>query len=184
MYKKFTTTALIILFLSSAVLSYSQSLKTGQYYILMLKGTVVNNALSNYPQFAYFDFQFKKTEDGNYVLEGYARDADKQPLGTAISLIPVTRSVMPMTNQPFRKLINENIEKIHLRLYKDTMAAYNVDGSEDYVLTPRKCRDRSGRLVNAVSYRFNTRIDDDNSDGSIESLTAVKPFNLNPSPPY
>jgi hypothetical protein len=60
------------------------------------------------------------------------------------------------------------------------MQTNNVDGTEDYILTPKKCKDRSGAEVDYVSYRFSNKV----TPISFLAGTAVKSFDLNPSPPY
>ena len=175
MYKRLVTTTLTVVLLLTFSLAYCQNLKADGYYIVKLKGEIVSNILNTYSQFDHFDFTFKKLDDGKYALSGYASDADKQPLGDEINLIP-------LTDHHARSL--KNLEKGHLYLYKTTMQEHDVDGSEDYILTPMKCKDHSGQSVDYVSYRFNNKIDDSDDDGSTGSLTAVKAFTLNPSPPY
>jgi len=175
MFKKITITTVITLLVFSFFASYGQRLRPEYYYIVTLRGDIVSNILNTYPQFAYFDFSYKRLESGKYSVTGYAKDADNNQLGDEIDLIP-------MTDKPARSL--KNLDNTGtLRLDKETMQQYDVDGSEDYILTPRKCKDHSGQLVDYVSYRFNNKIDD-SDDSSTGSLTTVKVFTLNPSPPY
>ncbi|WP_018614674.1 hypothetical protein [Segetibacter koreensis] len=174
MNKKTTSTGLTVLLLLAVITSFAQG-EINKYSIVTLKGNLVSGILNTYPEFSYFDFTFVQLEDNIYSLEGYAKDKDQNQLGSLITLIP-------MTNQPARRF--KNLEKGHLYLDLLTMQEHNVDGSEDYILTPRKCKNRAGNYVDYVSYRFSNKIEP--SFGFIEakSVTAVKSFNLNPSPPY
>src|SRR6476661_3395327 len=122
MPQKLRTTVLAVLLLYACFSSYSQGHRPDNYYIMMLKGDVVNNVLTTYPQFAYFDFVFKKMDNNNYVLAGCARDENGSQLGDSIAL-------EAMTDQPARPLMN--IEKGHLYLNKATMQAHDVDGTEN-----------------------------------------------------
>lgn len=142
------------------------------YYLLVFKGDIIKTALSDYTDFKYFDLTYLRLEDGNYTLAGYARNNKNEQLGDLITL-----EVLP--GNKARKF--KNLEKGHLYLDLITMQNYNVDGSEDYVLTPKKCIDKSGAEVDYVSYRFSNKIE---NTSILIAPALVKSFNLNPSPPY
>jgi hypothetical protein len=61
------------------------------------------------------------------------------------------------------------------------MQEQNVDGTEDYFLSPQKCKDRSGDDVDYVSYIFSNKA---YKTTSFFLTVSVKEFILNPSPPY
>lgn len=152
--------------------SFSQTLPPLEsYYIVTLKGDVVKDRLAT-PGFSYFDFTFKQLANKSYILTGHAYDANNNKLGNLITL-------EPMVSRPTRPL--RNIHRGHLTLNLATMNENNVDGSENYVLTPKKCKDRSGDSVDYVSYRFSNKV---SNKTSFLSATKVTEFDLNPSPPY
>ena len=145
-----------------------------KYAIVKLKGSIIKNTLEDYSGFAYFDFTYVQSDNNIYSLEGYARDKNNNQLGNLIILTP-------QTNHPVRRF--KNLEKGHLYLTLETMQDHNVDGSEDYILTPRKCKDRDGNLLDYVSYRFSNKVK--SSFGFIQAkyVYGVRAFDLNPSPP-
>lgn len=170
MRMKITTLTITLVLLVSFVTSSAQPLQE-RYYIVTLKGSVVKNVLIN-PAFSYFDFTFKPLGNYTYSLQGYAKNKDSNTIGGLITLAP-------MTSKPTRPL--NNLEKGHLYLSLETMQANNVDGSEDYILTPKKTKDKSGNLVDYVSYRFSNKIESAPTGFLSNAITA---FDLNPSPPY
>lgn len=174
MKKKITGLTFTVLLLLSFLISSGQP-AIDKYYIVTLKGDMVRNTLDTYPEFSFFDFTYTQLEDSSYSLSGYAKDENKNQLGDLITL-------MPVTGRPLRRF--KNLEKGHLYLDLATMQEHGVDGSEDYILTPKKCKDPSGSYVDYVSYRFSNKIEP--SIGFIEakSVNKVKSFDLNPSPPY
>ena len=172
MKTKLLNLMLLIALLISSKVSFSQEPKE-RYYIVVLKGSVVRNTLANFPSFSYFDFTFKPLSNFNYSLEGYAKDISGKPLGDKIEF----DTLVSRPSKPFK-----NIQKGHLYLVLATLRNFNVDGSEDYVLTPKKCKDKSGNNVDYVSYRFDNKIEESNT--SQLGYFGVRGFNLNPSPPY
>lgn len=141
------------------------------YYILIFKGSLVKDAINN-PAFSFFDFTYSQLSNGKYILTGFAKDVDSNSLGSRISLIPMTSK----PTRPFR-----NLQKGHLYLDANTMNNQEVDGSEDYILTPKRCVDRDGQRVDYVSYRFSNKV---STETGFMSAYRVKSFDLNPSPPY
>lgn len=174
MKKKITSAAVIVVLLLSFLISSAQP-EIDHYYIVTLKGNIVSNTLNTYPEFSYFDFTYTQVSNNDYALSGYAKDEQKNQLGSLITLIP-------MTSHPPR--LFKNLEKGHLYLDKATMEENNVDGSQDYVLTPKKCKDRSDDFVDYVSYRFSNKIEPSTGFLPAKSIGSFKSFNLNPSPPY
>ena len=146
--------------------------KSDNYYIVVFKGDIIKAALNDNTDFKYFDLTYLQLDDGNYTLAGYARNDKNEQLGDLIIL-----EAMP--GNKARKF--KNLEMGHLYLDLTTMQNYNVDGSEDYVLTPKKCKDKTGAEVDYVSYRFSNKIE---NTSNLIAPTLVKSFNLNPSPPY
>ena len=178
MKTKLTRTLFAILLLLSTIISFGQRPTFDVYDIVILKKEDVKNVLQNLPGFAYFDFTYVKLNDGSYALEGYAKDKDNNPLGSLISLAP-------MANTNHYRFKDSAMG--YLRLDLATMNENNVDGSENYVLTPRRCLDSLGHYRDFVSYRFSNRPEPSVGffgDKEITSVTAVKAFTLNPSPPY
>lgn len=171
--KKTTICTSLAIFLSALTISSFAQPPLESYSILSLKGAVIQDVLQTYPAFSFFDFTFKQAVNKNYFLVGYAMDNDSNQLGNQITLATISGS-------PARPL--RNLEKGHLYLTRETMDAHNVDGSENYILTPKKCKDRSGELVDYVSYRFSNRVY--NTSESFLPDAALISFDLNPSPPY
>jgi hypothetical protein len=141
------------------------------YSTVILKGSDVKAALSNFPNFNRFDFTYAQESDGNYTLRGYAQASTGGNLGNLIVL-------NSLSSGPKKNL--KNLTMGHLYLTLKTMRDQVVDGSENYILTPRKYKSDNGTTMDYVSYRFNNHID--------ESLTSdeylgVRAFTLNPSPP-
>ncbi|MCW3114028.1 MAG: hypothetical protein JWR18_2424 [Segetibacter sp.] len=168
--KKILPISIALIFSVSSIITLAQP-PLENYYILTLKGSIVKNAINN-SAFSFFDFTFSPHSTGKYILTGYAKDADGKQLGTLISLIPSTTHPA----RPFK-----NMQKGHLYLPRTTMNAQSVDGTEDYILTPKKCKDKSGQLVDYVSYRFSNKV---STETSFMPGSALKSFDLNPSPPY
>ena len=160
-----------MLLICSFVTSFSQS-ERDNYCIVTLKGSAVKNTLSAYPSFAYFDFYFQKLDSKSYILTGYAYDVNKNKLGDVIRLDS-------MSDKP-RSL--KNIDPGYLRLDLATMKNHNVDGSENYVLTPKRYKNKSGESMDYVSYRFSNKVS--KLETAFLSVTKVIEFDLNPSPPY
>ena len=160
-----------VLFLFSLNNLFGQS-PTEKYGYIILKGDIVKNTLSNYQNFALFDFTYQLVEDDVYILSGYAKNESGEQLGGLITLDLITTHAA-------RKL--KNLDKGHLFLDLSTMELNNVDGSEDYILSPKKCKDRNGNELDYVSYFFSNKI---NTSISLLLNTTVKNFTLNPSPPY
>ncbi|GEO11412.1 hypothetical protein SAE01_39080 [Segetibacter aerophilus] len=150
--------------------SFSQGDKDS-YCIVTLRGSTVKNILNSYPSFKYFDFSFKQVNSKSYILTGYAYDGNDNKLGGLITLDS-------MAAKP-RSL--KNLSLGHLRLPLETMIERNVDGSENYVLTPKKCK-KDGEMLDYVSYRFSNRVAKE--ENAFLSAKAVIEFDLNPSPPY
>lgn len=164
----------LILFISALLVLSAKSTSAQLpelYHIVLLKGIVVKHALS-IPEFSYFDFVFK-LKGKAYTLGVIPRDKYNKPLGSIIMLDAKTA-------RPPKLLKN----KIKGSLYLDveTMNEQDVDGSEDYVLTPKKCTKRECEGSDYVSYRFNNK--EDNTLTNLRFGRAVKAFDLNPSPPY
>ncbi len=144
------------------------------YNIVILKGNLVKNILNTYSKtFSLFDFGYKQLSNKSYSLVVTAKDANNNQLQNEITLAV-------MIGQPARPL--KNLQKGHLYLTLETMQQNHVDGSEDYILTPKKCRDKTGNLVDYVSYRFSNRQDNSTSGFFLAPMTID--FDLNPSPPY
>jgi hypothetical protein len=171
MMKKIFTLALTV-FLLMAFLITSAQPPLENYYIVTLKGSAVRNVLNNYPAFSYFDFTYVQLNNKSYSLVAYAKDNENNQLGNPITL-------SPMTTRPTKQF--RNIEKGHLYLTLTTMQDKNVNGSEDYVLTPKRCIDRTGKPVDYVSYRFSNKVYIPTTG---YFLAVVTEFDLNPSPPY
>lgn len=140
------------------------------YYYLKFPGDIVKKTL-RIPNFSFFDFTFHQLPDGNYILTGWAKDANNNKLGDSITLLQIA-------HPPARPL--RNIEKGRLYLRLKTMQDRGVDGSEDYILSPQKCKDRNGHEVDYVSYYFSNRP----ALKRGRKPKAVRAFDLNPSPPY
>jgi hypothetical protein len=153
------------------MISFSQKDKES-YCIVTLRGSTVKNILSNYPSFTYFDFSFKQVNSKSYILTGYAYDGNDNKLGGLITLDS-------MSAKP-RSL--KNLSLGHLRLPLATMIEKNVDGSENYVLTPKKCKSKDGEMLDYVSYRFSNKVTKEET--AFLSAKGVIEFDLNPSPPY
>ena len=145
---------------------------TDKYCYLILKGSVIKNTLHTYPDFAQFDFTFEQLNDNTYILSGYAKNENGEQLGNIISL-------STYTGHTPAKL--KNLEKGHLFLTLETMKDNDVDGSEDYILSPKKCKDKNDNLLDYVSYFFSNRVA---TIVDLLSGTVVKNFTVNPSPPY
>lgn len=173
--KKKISLAAVIVFLSLSFLISSAQPAIDNYYIVRVKGDMIANTLSTYPDFSYFDFTFKQVNNDGYTLAVYARDKDGNQLGDEITLTPLTTEV----TRRFK-----NTEKGHLYLTLDIMQKHNVDGSEDYILTPRKCMDASGNYADYVSYRVSNKIEESTGFIPASYRGGVKKFDLNPSPPY
>lgn len=146
--------------------------QTERYGYIILKGNIVKSTLRSYSDFALFDFTYQLVEDDTYTLSGYAKNESGEQLGGLITLDLIT-------TQQGRKL--KNLEKGHLFLDLSTMELNNVDGTEDYVLSPKKCKDKNGNEQDYVSYFFSNKI---NTSISLLRNTTVRNFTLNPSPPY
>lgn len=145
---------------------------TDKYCYLVLKGVIVKSTLHTYPDFAQFDFTFNQLENSTYILTGYAKNENGDQLGEMISL-------EPYTDYNPKKL--KNLEKGHLFLTLETMREHFVDGTEDYILTPRKCKDKDDNTLDYVSYFFSNKA---SANITLISGTTLKNFTLNPSPPY
>jgi hypothetical protein len=169
--------------LLSMVCFVSASGQSEKFSVVKLKGSDVSNALAS-PKFSYFDFTFKEAAKKSYILEGYAMDATGKPLGK-----PITLSAL--TEHPGKPLKNLDIMG-HFRLTKNTILKQNVDGSEDYILTPRKCKDKKdkSKSLDYVSYWFSNRFDEVSDDSpALDRIgylggKVVIAFTFNPSPPY
>lgn len=151
--------------------TFSQYLEDN-YYIVVLKGDIIKNVLHDFEDFKYFDLSYLQLDDGNYTIAGYAKNDKDEQLGNLITLDIMT-SIKP---RHFK-----NLEKGHLYLNLTTMKNHNVDGTEDYILTPKKCKDIDGVVQDYVSYRFSNKVE---NAISLLAPNVVKAFNLNPSPPY
>jgi hypothetical protein len=171
MRKKTTTLSITLILLVSFLISSGQP-KFENYSIVTLKGDIIKNTLTAYPAFSYFDFTFRLLSDNNYSLQGYAKDNAGNQLGKLITFDVMTGQT--------KKL--KNLQKGHLYLDLATMKSNNVDGAENYVLTPKKCKDKSGNSVDYVSYRFSNKVDP--TSVAFLEANALKAFDLNPSPPY
>jgi hypothetical protein len=173
MKRKSFLVILIILLSTSVFIANAQSSNDDRYSIVKLNGNIVSNILSEYPSFAYIDFTFQLVNDNIYSLSGIARDVNGTSLGTEFVLSNLeTPAARPL----------KNLEKGHLYLTSNAMKKYYVDGSEDYILTPKKCKNKVGKLVDYVSYRFSNKITTTTS--YLISAPKLIDFDLNPSPPY
>ena len=143
-----------------------------KYCYLIFKGSIVKNTLHTYADFTHFDFTYEQLDDNTYILSGYAKNKHGDQLGNMISL-DVYKGHTPGTLK--------NLEKGHLFLTLETMNENDVDGSEDYILSPKKCKDKDENTLDYVSYFFSNKAA---STVELLSCTAVKVFTLNPSPPY
>ena len=143
-----------------------------KYCYLILKGSIVKSTLHTYSDFAHFDFTFEPLDDNTYILSGYAKNKNGEQLGDMISMEPY-KGHTPV------KL--KNLEKGHLFLTLEIMKENEVDGSEDYILSPKKCKDKDENPLDYVSYFFSNKASTVNE---LLSGTAVQSFTLNPSPPY
>ena len=161
-----------VLFLILSINNLFGQATTDSYCYLTLKGATVKNTLINYPDFAQFDFTFTQLDNETYILSGYAKNENGDQLGEMISL-------EPYNGHSPKKL--KNLEKGHLFLTLNTMKENDVDGAEDYILSPKKCRDKDEKTLDYVSYFFSNK-----AVRNIELLSSplVKSFTLNPSPPY
>lgn len=146
----------------------------------MLRGDVIKNVTMN-SSFSYLEFSFTKTNN-NYSLVAYAKDENGGQLGDLIKLTPVT------TEKPrsFR-----NIKQGIFRLSSITMQEHSVDGSQDYILTPKKTKDKNtGKDIDYVSYCFSNKVYKNAATASntetifIQANFDLLDFDLNPSPPY
>ncbi len=95
----------------------------------------------------------------------------------------------PIQGEKPRRL--KNIEPGIFRLYFDVMKANNVDGLQDYILTPKKTKDKNtSKDVDYVSYRFSNKVYKEPSTAYntetlfIQAGFDLLEFDLNPSPPY
>ena len=145
---------------------------TDKYCYLTLKGSVIKNTLINFPDFAQFDFTFHQLENETYILSGYAKNENGDQLGEIIYLEPFNG------HAPSRL---KNLEKGHLFLTLNTIRENEVDGSEDYILSPKKCKDKDENTLDYVSYFFSNKAA---TNIALLSGTILKSFTLNPSPPY
>ncbi len=180
MKKRLTLPFVIILLCLSFSISYAYPPSNNYYHVIMLKGDVVKTAL-NYSSFSYLEFSFTKADTG-YTLVAYAKNKDGGKLGDLIKSTPVQ-------GEKPRRL--KNIEPGIFRLYFDVMKANNVDGSQDYVLTPKKTKDKNtGKEIDYVSYRFSNKVYKNTATAFntesifIQASFEVLDFDLNPSPPY
>ena len=161
-----------VLFLFLSINNLFGQATTDRYCYLTLKGAIVKNILISYPDFAQFDFTFTQLDNETYILSGYAQNEKGDQLGEMISL-------EPYPDHSPKKL--KNLEKGHLFLTLNTMKENDVDGSEDYILSPKKCKDKDEKTLDYVSYFFSNK-----ALKNIDLLSApvMKNFTLNPSPPY
>jgi hypothetical protein len=142
------------------------------FHHLVMPAIIVTNALDN-ADFSYFDFSYQNI-DGSYYLGVTPKTADSTEIGEMIVLRQV-RGRNP------RSLPNTE-PTAHLLLSKDLMMKQNVNGSENYILTPEKTVDPiTHRKINQVSYRFSNKVCTTCAVFLPDSLIE---FDLNPSPPY
>jgi hypothetical protein len=148
------------------------TLAQSSFHHLVMPGIIVTNALNN-SDFSYFDFSYENI-DGTYYLGVSPRTADSMEIGEMVVLQQV-RGRNP------RSLPNTQ-PNAHLLLSKDLMMKQNVNGSENYILTPEKTIDPiTHRKINQVSYRFSNRVC---TTCAVFLPDSVIEFDLNPSPPY
>jgi hypothetical protein len=179
--KRGFTLAFIILACCSYLISYGQP-PLNYYNVVKLEKDAVKNALAK-SGFSYLEFSFNKV-DSSYSMVANAKDKNGRQLGNPIKL-PSLVSEKP------RRL--PNIQQGTFRLPVNVMKEHNVDGSEDYVLTPKKCKDpKNGKEIDYVSYRFSNKVFKNtatasNSEGIFFQAAYIGnlvEFELNPSPPY
>jgi hypothetical protein len=154
--------AALLIFTASANETYSS---------VILKGSDVRAALSTFPSFNRFDFTYTQETDGNYALRGYAQDSNGGNLGKLIVL-------NSLSSGPKKNL--KNLKMGHLYLTLKAMRDQAVDGTEDYILTPKKYKADNGTTMDYVSYRFNNRVDESLTS---DDFLSVRAFTLNPYPP-
>lgn len=170
-----TGIAFTLVLLFCTLMAHSQKPSFFKYHVIKLDGSVVQRALQN-PDFHRFNFSYADDGTDAVLLVGYAENANSEQLSDVIRLRPLSVSVP----KRFKNLAPEG----HLYLSRQTLIDHNVDGSEDYVLSPRKCVFEN-EITNFVSYRFSNRAEPASGDFADELLTAtLKSFILNPSPPY